>query len=208
MSENGNYARRAALMDEAYKMAFDQLSPAALERLRQHGIKGPDVIRHESAQGPRDVSEFTNLAAPRPEITDAQRRADELVERWDCPPKVAAEMLAWIEEEIDREAAKRKAHGLAAAAGILINAANVTVSAYALAFACEMNSLDIAKCPSMRAAAKKIGCSAAYISALANQYCDLLCLPRPKGMKSAQARTSYQTARKGNHWRKQKCPKK
>jgi hypothetical protein len=207
MSEAG-YNRRASKMNEAYREAFAALSPAQRAALKKHGIEGPEVINHESSQGPRDVSEFSDLAAPRPEITDAQRRADELAERFDIPPKAAAEMLAWIEEEIDREAAQRKAEGLAAAAGILINAANVTVSAYALAFACEMNSLDIAKCPSMRAAAKKIGCSTAYISALANQYCDLLCLPRPKGMKSAQARTSYQTARKGNHWRKQKCPKK
>jgi hypothetical protein len=207
MSEAG-YNRRAGKMNEAYRDAFAALTPAQRAALKKHGIEGPEVINHESAQGPRDVSEFTDLAAPRVEITDAQRRADELAERFDISPKVAAEMLIWIEEEIEREAAKRKAHGLAAAAGILINAANVTVSAHALAFACEMNSLDIAQCPSMRAAAKKIGCSTAYISALANQYCDLLCLPRPKGMKSAQARTSYQTARKGNHWRKQKCPKK
>jgi hypothetical protein len=202
------YQRRAGKMDEAYRDAFAALSPALRSALQKRGIKGPETINHESSQGPRDVSEFTDLAAPRPEITDAQRRADELAERFDLSPKAAAEMLIWIEEEIEREAAQRKAEGLAAAAGILINAANVTVSAYALAFACEMNSLDIAQCPSMRAAAKKIGCSTAYISALANQYCDLLCLPRPKGMKSAQARTSYQTARKGNHWRKQKCPQK
>ena len=68
-------------------------------------IKGPQVINHESSQGPRDVSEFTDLAAPRPEITDAQRRADELAERFDLSPKAAAEMLIWIEEEIEREAA-------------------------------------------------------------------------------------------------------
>lgn len=207
MSEAG-YNRRAGEMNEAYRDAFAALSPARQAALKKRGIEGPEVINHESSQGPRDVSEFTDLAAPRAEITEAQRRTDELTERFDFPPKVAVALLAWLEDEIEREAAKRKAHGLAAAAGILINATNVTVSAYALAFACEMNSLDIAKCPSMRQAAKLIGCSTAYISALANQYCDLLCLPRPKGMKSAQARASYQTARKGNHWRKQKCPKK
>ena len=205
MSEAG-YNRRAGEMNETYRDAFAALSPAKRAALKKHGIEGPEVINHESSQGPRDVSEFTHLAAPRWEITDAQRRADELTERFDIPPKAAVALLAWIEDEIEREAGKRKAHLLARLAGPLVGMKNPKVSILGLAFACEFRELNISGCGTMREAAKKAGCSAAYISQHANYWADLLEIPRPKGMKSPAARASYKTARKKNHWRHQKCP--
>lgn len=199
------YTRRAAAMDKEYVAAFAALPPAKREALKRLGIEGPELNDPESHQGTRDVSDFVNVSAPLPSLSDRQRLSDAMGERFGFPPKTAAALLEWIENEIEAESQKRKAHLLARVAGALVIAKNVKVSFMGLAFACEFGELNISRCGTMHLAAKRIGCSPAYISQFANYWADLLEIPRPKGMKSAEARASYKAARKDNHWRKQKC---
>jgi hypothetical protein len=77
-----------------------------------------------------------------------------------------------------------------------------------LAFALDFKELGRLGYGTMRLAAPLVRCSPAYLSQCANKWADLLEIPRPKTMKTAEARESYRAARKANHWRKQKCPQK
>ena len=203
---NVAYAARAAAMDREYEAAWAAMPENTHAALARRGITGPEVIEHVSRQGSKDVSEFVELAAPARDFTDRERLADDLAERFTLPPAEAAKLLLWVEGLIEAESDRRRALMLARIAGPLVREKNVKVSVMGLAFAAQFGELTISGFRSMREAAQNLGCSAAYISQYANQWCDQLEIPRPAGMKSQRARDSYKTARKGNHWRNQKCP--
>ena len=202
---DAHYAERARAMDRDYEKAFAALPTPTREALARRGITGPECIAHESRQGEKDVSDFVDLAAPPPKFTERQKLATELLERFSIPPAELPALVLYLESVIDTEADFRRAHTIARLAGRLIDEKNVAVSIMGLAFAAEFRQLNISNTASMRAAAKKLGCSPAYISQYANMWCDELGLPRSPKMKSAAARKSYQKARlePDGHWRNQ-----
>jgi len=201
------YQARAAKMTREYVAAFDQLTPAQRQSMKRRGVAGPVVQDYETDQGECDVSDFVEIASALPPISDHARLADALAERFGLAPAMVAQLIPWVEIEIDREADFRRTVLLGRIAGGLIGHENAKISIVGLAFACGLDALRNRGWTSMRVAAKAIGCSPAYISHFANAWCDLLELPRPSGMKSAPARASYQKARQANHWRQQKTPK-
>lgn len=199
-----SYMRRYLERDREYIDAFRALSKIQRKAMAKRGITGPELNDPVSDQGACDVSDFYELSAPEASISDRQRLEIEFIERFHFPPRVATALIQWIEAQIEIEATLRRANLLARVAGALVLASNVKVSVMGLAFACEFGELNISKCSSMAEAGRRVGCSTAYISQQANFWIDLLELPRPKGMKTAEGRASYREHRKKNHWRNAK----
>jgi len=200
-----HYADRAEEMDTEYLDAWRKLTPAMREKLRKRGINGPELNSYESKQGSRDVSDFVELKAPLPPITERERLSDEIAERFGLEPEAIHGLIEFFLAEIEREAERRKTDYLARVVGPLLYEDNVKVSVYGLAFALNFKELARNGITSMHAAAKIISSSPAYISASANNWCDVLELPRSPLLKSGEARKTYRTERRKNHWRTQVC---
>jgi hypothetical protein len=204
-TDNDEYIARAEEMDAEYVEAFEELSPTLRETMRKLGVDKPELNDPESKQGSRDVSEWVELQADALSLSEEQDFAYCLSEMFDIPPSTAARLLPWLMKAVEREVARQKSDYLGRVVGLLLREANVKVCVMGLAFAMEFKELERMGLTSMRRAAPRVGCTASYLSQHANKWCDALELPRPKCMKSQEARETYSEERKNNHWRHQTC---
>ena len=212
-----SYAQRSAEMDREYRRAFASLPPARLAVMKRHGVGEALENWHGGNQG-RDVGDYKNLREPLPTVSDRDRMLEAMAEMFDLPPATTVKLIGWVEGEIARESAVCQAKTLARVVGGLIGAGkmgrkskswNVAASVEGLLFTGCFSALNsVLDGQTMRERAKRVGCTTAYLSSMANMWVELLDLERPKGMKTQQARQNYSTARKKNHWRDQKCQQK
>ena len=202
-----HYIGRADDMDDEYVKAFEKLSPALREAMHKIGIEGPALNDPESKQGSRDVSEWVELKAEEPDLSEDDDFLFRLSELFDIPPATAKRMLPWLWKAVEGKVRQQKGDYLGGVIGMILMEANVKVSVMGLAFALGLLELQThrADISSMRKAAKFVGCTPSYLSQHANRWCDTLDLPRPKCMKSQAAREAYSEERKTNHWRHQVC---
>ncbi len=131
--------------------------------------------------------------------------ADYLQERWAITPRVADELGAWHDAQLELASESATSGTLARVIGVLIHGGgDLKVAVYGLAFAVGMNRL--LKWPTMTAAAEGLGISKAAISKWCVRWADLLGLKRSAHMKSDEAREKYRVAQKKNHWRRPASP--
>lgn len=81
---------------------------------------------------------------------------------------------------------------------VILKPGNTALRFWSLAFAA---NLDTVQGRTMTSVAHDLKVTRQAVSKLANEWCDLLELPRSRYMKSEKARKAYSVERKNNHWR-------
>ena len=81
---------------------------------------------------------------------------------------------------------------------LLIERDRIDVAVWALAYA---GHLTYTSGQTASEIATRLRITESDFSKTVNEFCDMLCLPRPPALKSAAARESYSKAQKENHWR-------
>lgn len=208
------YERHVRRQDLAYTIAYEefeaQLTPeerkvagsAAAPELESHIAYGVSPV---CDLGDADISSYTpdmGLACD----SLVERLAEMLEDMGERPLEVAQKLVAFIGGLVDREVAKRQAHGMQRIAATFLQSSNAKLSAGGLGFAVGLDALN--GIGTMAEYAASIGVSRQAVSKVTKQWQEELSLPPSQHMRSESVCETYSEVQKTNHWRSKTCKKK
>lgn len=133
---------------------------------------------------------------------EIDRPEEVMAERWGVLPAVAAEILAAMDEEMERRMRGERAELLRVLAGEVLSKGLSTVKTWGLAFAADLDSLN--GMPTQGEIARRLGLNKATVSHWVSYWRDLLELRRNRHEKRDQTRVLLAQVQTEDHWSRRK----